>query len=180
MLQIDGDLEAAVRRRAARADTAPEVYLAQLLELSLALLEAALAAGALEPDDDDPWRPPLGVLTARLQPELEILGRGYVPEPKAPRLFRATRQDGVAVTSQIAFGPEAGPTLFVRDGAQSAAFDVVMPLHWIVLDLVPAAWRLVFAAIGDAVAHLRRGLKPPRVYGADPAWGYPTARDPDA
>ncbi len=58
MLQIDGDLEAAVRRRAARADTAPEVYLAQLLELSLALMEAALAAGALEADDDDPWRPP--------------------------------------------------------------------------------------------------------------------------
>ena len=180
MLPIEGKLEAAVRRAAARADVAPEAFVEQLLELGLAQLELALGQSALEPDDEDAWRPPLGVLTARSRPDLEIIGRGYVPEPKAPRLFRARRQDGVAIASQIAFGPEAGPTVFVQDGPRSAAFDVIMPLHWIVLDLVPDAWRLVFAGIGDAVARLRRGAKPPSSYGADPAWGYPLPRDPDA
>jgi hypothetical protein len=56
---------------------------------------------------------------------------------------------------------------------------VITPLHWIVIDLVPEAWRPVFAGIGDAVARLRRGGKPPSSYGADPAWGYSLPRDPD-
>jgi hypothetical protein len=179
MLPIEGELEAAVRRAAARAGVAPEVFAAQLLEFALAQMGAADERGRLEPDPDDPWRPPLGVLTARSRPELEIIGRGYVPEPKAPRLFRARRPDGVSIASQIAFGPEAGPTVFVKDGARSAGFDVIMPLHWIVLDLVPDAWRLVFASIGDALARLRADGKPPPAYGADPAWGYPLPRDPD-
>lgn len=179
MLPIEGKLEAAVRRAAARADVAPEAFVEQLLELGLAQLELALGQSALKPDDDDAWRPPLGVLTARSRPDLEIIGRGYVPEPKAPRLFRARRQDGVVAASQIAFGPEAGPTIFVKDGPRNAAFDVIIPLHWIVIDLVEA-WRLVFAGIGDAVARLRRGAKPPPAYGADAAWGYPLPRDPDA
>lgn len=55
-----------------------------------------------------------------------------------------------------------------------------MPLHWIVIDMMPDAWRLVFASIGDAVARLRRGANPPPAYGADPGWGYPIPRDPDA
>lgn len=124
MLEIGGELEAAVRRAAARADTTPEAFLAQLVELGLTHIDAASAQPGLEPDDDDLWRPPLGVLTARARPELEIVGRGYVPEPKAPRLFRAKRQDGVSIASQIAFGPEAGPTVFVKDSRESAAFDV--------------------------------------------------------
>jgi hypothetical protein len=180
MLQIGGELEAAVRRAAARADTTPEAFLEQLLELGLAQMEAASAQAELEPDADDAWRPPLGVLTARAHPDLEIVGRGYVPEPKAPRLFRARRRDGVSVASQIAFGPAAGPTVFVKDGPQNAMFDIILPLHWIVIDMVPDAWRLVFAGIGDAVARLRRGSKPPPTYGADPAWGHPVPHDPDA
>lgn len=180
MLQIEGELETAVRRAAARADTTPEAYLAQLVEFGLVHMEAASSQAALEPDDDDAWRPPLGVLTARARPELEFVGRGYVPEPKAPRLFRARREDGVSVASQIAFGPEAGPTVFVKDGHKGAAFDVIVPLHWIVIDMVPEAWRLVFAGIGDAVARLRRGEKPPPAYGADPGWGYTLPHDPDA
>jgi hypothetical protein len=180
MLQIGGELETAVRRAAARADTLPEAFLEQLLELGLAQMEAASSQAELEPDADDAWRPPLGVLTARAHPDLEIVGRGYVPEPKAPRLFRARRLDGVAIASQIAFGPEAGPTVFVKDGPQSATFDVILPLHWIVIDMVPDAWRLVFGGIGDAVARLRRGAKPPPAYGANPAWGYPTLPDSDA
>ena len=70
--------------------------------------------------------------------------------------------------------------MFVKDGPQSAAFDVIVPLHWIVIDMVPDAWRLVFAGISDAVARLRRGAKPPPAYGANPAWGYAVPRDPDA
>jgi hypothetical protein len=50
MLQIEGGLEAAVRRAAARADVAPEAFVAQLLELGLAQMEAALGQSALEPD----------------------------------------------------------------------------------------------------------------------------------
>lgn len=180
MLQVGGELEGAVRRAAARADTTPEAFLEELVELGLAQVEAASAQAGLEPDNDDAWRPPLGVLTARSRPELEIIGRGYVPEPKAPRLFRATRRDGVSIASQIAFGPEAGPTVLVKDGGESAAFDVIMPLHWVVIDMVPEAWRLVFAGIGDAIARLRRGAKPPPAYGAVPGWGYPVPRDPDA
>jgi hypothetical protein len=180
MLHIGGELEAAVRRAAARADMTAEAFLEQLLELGLAQMEVASSQAELEPDTDDAWRPPLGVLTARAHPDLEIVGRGYVPEPKAPRLFRARRRDGVAIGSQIAFGPAAGPTVFVKDGPQSATFDVILPLHWIVIDMVPDAWRLVFAGIGDAVARLRRGAKPPPTYGADPAWGHPMPGDPHA
>jgi hypothetical protein len=180
MLEIGGELETAVRRAAARADTPTEAFLERLLQLGLAQMEAASSRAELGPDADDAWRPPLGVLTARAHPDLEIIGRGYVPEPKAPRLFRARLRDGVAIASQIAFGPEAGPTVFVKDGPQSATFDLILPLHWIVIDMVPDAWRLVFAGIGDAVARLRRGSKPPPTYGADPAWGHPVARDPDA
>jgi len=180
MLRVEGELEPAVRRAAARADTTPEAFLAQLVELGLAQMETASAQAGLEPDDDDAWRPPLGVLTARARPELEIVGRGYVPEPKAPRLFRARRRDGVSIASQMAFGPEAGPTVFVKAGQESAMFDVIMPLHWVVIDMLPDAWRLVFAGIGDALARLRRGEKPPPIYGADPGWGYPVPRDPEA
>lgn len=171
MLQIGGELEVMVRRAAARADTTPETFVEQLVELGLAQIE--VAPTGLEPDDDDGWRPPFGVMAARSDPEIRIVGRGYVPEPKAPRLFRARRRDGVTIASQIAFGPEAGPTLFVKDGSESAVFSVVMPLHWIVVDMVPEAWRTVFASVGDALARLRRGDKPPPVYGADPSWCYP-------
>jgi hypothetical protein len=86
----------------------------------------------------------------------------------------------VTVASHIAFGPEAGPTVFVKDGSESAGFDVIVPLHWIVVDLVPEASRLVFAGIGDAVGRLRRGAKPPPAYRVDPAWGYPLLHDPEA
>jgi hypothetical protein len=180
MLQIGGELETAVCRAAARADTSPEAFLEQLTELGLAQIEAASALAGLEADDDDAWRPPLGALTACAYPDLEIIGRGYVPERKAPRLFRARRRDGVTITSQIAFGPEAGPTLFVKDGSERAVFSVVMPLHWIVVDMVPEAWRTMFASVGDALVRLRRGDKPPPGYGADPSWGYPLPREPEA
>jgi hypothetical protein len=40
-------------------------------------------------------------------------GRGYFPEPKGPRLFRARRVDGTEVASPIAFGPDPGPSLSI-------------------------------------------------------------------
>jgi hypothetical protein len=109
-------------------------------------------------------------------------GRGYVPEPKAPRLFRARRDDGIEVAAQIAFGPEAGPTLSVElsDGRHGWA-DVIMPLRWIVVDLVPAGWRATLDAAEDVARGLRAGEeRPPGCYGTDPAWGYPVPVGDDA
>jgi hypothetical protein len=80
-----------------------------------------------------------------------------VPEPKAPRLFRA----------------RTGPSFAVAAGGRHAWTDVIMPLHWVLLDLRPAAWELVFRAADDAARRLRAGEPVPSRYGADPAWGYP-------
>jgi hypothetical protein len=57
MLRIEGEVEAAVRRAAARADTAPEVFVTQLLELGLAQMEVALSQSA--------WRPTTTMATVR-------------------------------------------------------------------------------------------------------------------
>jgi hypothetical protein len=105
---------------------------------------------------------------------MEMPGRGYVPEPKAPRLFRTRTPDGsLGLHSQIAFGPEAGPSLAVAASGHHAWTDIIMPLHWVLIDLRPAAWDLVFQAAEDAARRLRAGEPVPPRYGADPAWGYP-------
>ena len=122
-------------------------------------------------DDGDGYRPPFGAAAAA-EHGLEMPGRGHVPEPRAPRLFRARAPDGgLVLHSQIAFGPEAGPSLAVRAGGRHAWTDVIMPLHWVLLDLRPVGWELVFRAAEDAARRLRAGEPVPPRYGADPAWG---------
>jgi len=172
MLTLGSEQETAVRAAASRAGIGVEAFLAQAVAAGLAQLVGAAGIKGLDADDDDPYRPPVGVAVAREAGDVELLGRGYVPEPKAPRMFRARCRDGVRVASQIAFGPEPGPTLFIRDGERGAVTDVIMPLHWILIDMAPPGWRLMLAALDDAVVKLRAGAKVPARYGADPAWGY--------
>jgi hypothetical protein len=138
MLTLTEGQEEQVREAAARNGEPPERLLARVVALGLAQL-AAEAQQGLEPgpggeedrDDGDGYRPPFGAAAAA-EHGLEMPGRGHVPEPKAPRLFRARAPDGgLVLHSQIAFGPEAGPSLAVRAGGRHAWTDVVMPLHWV-------------------------------------------------
>jgi hypothetical protein len=60
---------------------------------------------------------------------------------------------------------------------------VLLPLRWIVVDLVPAGWQAVLDAAEDTARRLRRGEGVPDRYGTDPAWGLPLpladlSRDP--
>jgi hypothetical protein len=180
MLTLTEGQEEQVREAAARSGGPPERLLARAVALGLAQL-AAEARQGLEPgpgdegdgDDGDGYRPPFGAAAAA-EHGLEMPGRGYVPEPRAPRLFRARAPDGgLVLHSQIAFGPEAGPSLAVRAGGRHAWTDVIMPLHWVLLDLRPVGWGLVFRAAEDAARRLRAGEPVPPRYGADPGWGDP-------
>jgi hypothetical protein len=182
------DLESRLQAVAAARGTTPEALLDEILTRELHALEIelayerALAAGghlqvpagrAPEPEHLDAIVPAgLRAIVAE-RAGWWLRGRGYVPEPKAPRLFRA-RHDDVEVASQIAFGPEAGPTLAVSlpDG-RHAWTDVVMPLRWIVVDMVPAGWHVTLDAAEDAARHLRAGEEVPPRYGTDAGWGYP-------
>ncbi|HEY0135837.1 MAG TPA: hypothetical protein VGB85_17250, partial [Nannocystis sp.] len=120
------DLRLRLEAAAAARSAAPDRLLDELLERGLGEVEAeiayerAVAGGgaflasgmsAAGPELLDAIVPP--ALTAVLpgRPGWRGRGRGYVPEPKAPRLFRARRDDGIEVAAQIAFGPEPGPTL---------------------------------------------------------------------
>src|SRR4051794_4043890 len=136
MLTLTEAHEEQVREAAARNGEQPERLLARAVALGLAQL-AAEAQQGLEPgpgdgDDGDGYRPPFGAAAAAAR-GLEMPGRGYVPEPKAPRLFRARAPDGsLVLRSQITFGPEAGPSLSVSVGGGRYAWtDVIMPLHWV-------------------------------------------------
>ena len=178
MLTLTEGQEEQVREAAARNGEQPERLLARAVALGLAQL-AAEARQELEPgpggegDEGDGYRPPFGAAAAA-EHGLEMPGRGYVPEPKAPRLFRARAPDGsLVLSSQIAFGPEAGPSLAVGVDGRHAWTDVIMPLHWVLLDLRPVGWELVFRAAEDAARRLRPGGPVPPRYGANPAWGYP-------
>ena len=180
MLTLTEGQEEQVRGAAARNGEPPERLLARAVALGLAQL-AAEARQGLEPgpgdegdgDDGDGYRPPFGAAAAA-EHGLEMPGRGHVPEPRAPRLFRARAPDGgLVLHSQIAFGPEAGPSLAVRAGGRHAWTDVIMPLHWVLLDLRPVGWGLVFRAAEDAARRLRAGEPVPPRYGADPGWGDP-------
>jgi hypothetical protein len=135
---------------------------------------SAPTAPAPEPEHLDAIVPPSLQAVLPGRPGWQARGRGYVGEPKGPRLFRAGRADGVEVVSQIVFGGDPGPTLWVSlpDG-RHARIDLVMPLRWIVIDLVPAGWRAVLDAAEDAARRLRRGEPVPDRYGTDPACGYP-------
>ena len=174
MLQLTNEQEAAVREAARRRGVPPEKALADALTVGLVAFEGAVDQdrGATE-DELDRYRPPLAVLAAERRTGITIEPREYVPEPKAPRLFGARRDDGVGIASQIAFGPEPGPTLFVNDGERHACGDVIMPLRWVLIDLTAEAWRLVFATVDDVTAKLRAGEKVPYTYGAEREWGYP-------
>jgi hypothetical protein len=180
MLTLTEEQERQVREEAGRRRETPENTLARVIALGLMQL-AAEAEQGLEPglsdkgdeNDGDGYRPPFGAAAAA-ERGMEMPGRGYVPEPKAPRLFRAHTLDGSLVLhSQIAFGPEAGPSLAVAAGGHHAWTDVITPLHWVLIDLRPAGWDLVFRAAEDAAHRLRAGKPVPSRYGADPAWGYP-------
>jgi hypothetical protein len=180
MLTLTEEQERQVRAMAARRGQPPGNILARALALGLSQL-AAEAQQEIEPgrgdgedeDDGDSYRPPFGAAAAA-ERGMEMPGRGYVPEPKAPRLFRARMPDGSLVLhSQIAFGPEAGPSLAVAAGGRHAWTDVITPLHWVLIDLRPAGWDLVFRAAEDAARRLRAGEPVPPRYGAEPAWGYP-------
>src|SRR3954453_1109920 len=181
MLTLTERQEEQVREEAARNGEPPERLLARVVALGLAQLAAETRQG-LEPGagggggggggESDP--PPFGTV-ATAERGLEMPGRGYVPEPKAPRLFRARAPDGsLVLRSQITFGPEAGPSLSVSVGGGRYAWtDVIMPLHWVLLDLRPVGWELVFRAAEDAARRLRAGGPVPPRYGADPGWGDP-------
>jgi hypothetical protein len=187
---VRADLRLRLEAAAAARSAPPDRLLDELLERALAEIEAEIAyeravagVGPLLASAGDVPEPEL--LDAVVPPALRAVlpsrdgwhgrGRGYVPEPKAPRLFRARRDDGIEVAAQIAFGPEPGPSLSVGlpDGRHSWA-DVIMPLRWIVVDLVPAGWRATLDAAEDVARRLRAGEdRPPGRYGTDPAWGYP-------
>jgi hypothetical protein len=183
MLALTEGQERQVLEAAAGRGEPPEETLARAVALGLAQLAAAAQQG-LEPaaadgrtgegdgDGGDAYRPPFGAAAAA-ERGMEMPGRGHVPEPKAPRLFRARTPDGVAVHGQIAFGPEPGPSLSVAVEGRHAWTDVIVPLHWVLIDLRPVAWDLVFRAVEDAARRLRAGEPVPPRYGADPAWGYP-------
>jgi hypothetical protein len=180
MLTLTEGQEEQVRGAAARNGEPPERLLARVVALGLAQLAAETQQG-LEPgpgdegdgNEGDGYQPPFGAAAAA-EHGLEMPGRGYVPEPRAPRLFRARAPDGSLVLhGQIAFGPEAGPSLAVGVDGRHAWTDVIMPLHWVLLDLRPVGWELVFRAAEDAARRLRAGEPVPPRYGADPAWGDP-------
>lgn len=173
MLRLTNEQETAVREAARRRGVTAEAVLADALAIGLVALDGAADRDRGATDDElDRYRPPLAVLAAERRTGITIEPRGYVPEPKAPRLFGGRRADGVRVASQIAFGPEAGPSLFVNDGERHAFVDVAMPLRWVLIDLTAEAWRLVFATVDDVVVKLRAGEQVPYTYGAEREWGY--------
>jgi hypothetical protein len=185
------DLQRRLEVAASARGTTPDALLEGILARELDAIERELAyeravrtGEPLQPPDGRPTPEPEH-LDAIVPPALRTVladrprwmarGRGYVPEPKGPRLFRARREDGAEIVSQIFFGSEAGPSLSIAlpDGRHAWA-HVVMPLRWIVVDLVPAGWQATLDAAEDAARRLQRGEKVPDRYGTDPAWDYPT------
>lgn len=182
------DLRRRLEAAAAERGTPAEALLSEIVEQGLDRVEAELAyekavrtgwmassprRSRSEPEHLDALIPPALQAVVAGRPGWQAQGRGYVPEPKAPRLFRARREDGIEVASQMAFGPEPGPTLSVTTSHGHAWLDLIMPLRWIVLDLVPRGWEATLDAAEDAARRLRAGEKPPERYGTNPDWGYP-------